>query len=331
MNIALNTYYFTLLLVAIATTFIAFNLHKKYPIKYISVFFYYLFVTYICWILVYAIPELLFSILGETSQLYQENFSWLIVLFCLPVTFIAIYFFMSLFANLRNGKIPKCINFIFIVVFIIYFMGMGILFVIGLKTSDNRGISIFYRSLFVISMFVRFGVIVYAFMDARKKHGKMQLKLINTLCYYYFTGFLVYCIFCFNLLGNQLFFSYLKQFIYLFLNIPPLFFLKNHMNRYYINHISGLKEKINLEILFEKYNLTQREREIFLFLLKGKSNTDIKNKLNVSIKTVKNHVYNIYKKMGIGNRIQLLTLLQDFYHTEYTYPGSIHYVDPSIL
>ena len=84
------------------------------------------------------------------------------------------------------------------------------------------------------------------------------------------------------------------------------------MKRYFIRDISGLKEKVNFELLFEKYNLTQREREIFLMMAEGNTNSDIKNKLYLSIKTVKNHIYSIYKKLGIDNRIQLFALLQDF-------------------
>lgn len=50
--------------------------------------------------------------------------------------------------------------------------------------------------------------------------------------------------------------------------------------------------------------LTKREREILLLITGGMSNAAIASRLNISICTVKTHVYNIYKKIGVLNRVQ---------------------------
>ncbi|MDO9300343.1 MAG: helix-turn-helix transcriptional regulator, partial [Anaerolineales bacterium] len=55
-----------------------------------------------------------------------------------------------------------------------------------------------------------------------------------------------------------------------------------------------------------KYGITDREREIILKVIQGKSNADIASELFISIATVKTHLHNIYKKIGIDSRYNLL-------------------------
>ena len=50
--------------------------------------------------------------------------------------------------------------------------------------------------------------------------------------------------------------------------------------------------------------LTPREKEILRFLITGESNTDIADKLHLSIHTIKTHIYNLYKKIDVPNRLQ---------------------------
>ncbi|MCP4153572.1 MAG: hypothetical protein GY757_37940 [bacterium] len=72
-----------------------------------------------------------------------------------------------------------------------------------------------------------------------------------------------------------------------------------------------LKTEAELERIFSKYNISKREQEIFYLILKGKSNKNIEDELFISIKTVKNHIYNIYKKLGVQSRIELINLVYE--------------------
>ncbi len=57
------------------------------------------------------------------------------------------------------------------------------------------------------------------------------------------------------------------------------------------------------------YNITERELEIVRLVVDGLNNKDIGEKLFISPNTVKNHIYNIYRKIGIKNRFELMSLL----------------------
>jgi ligand-binding sensor domain-containing protein/DNA-binding CsgD family transcriptional regulator len=54
------------------------------------------------------------------------------------------------------------------------------------------------------------------------------------------------------------------------------------------------------------YDLTAREREILRLVLQGASNKDIEKKLFISGSTVRNHIYNVYQKLGVRNRLELI-------------------------
>ena len=48
--------------------------------------------------------------------------------------------------------------------------------------------------------------------------------------------------------------------------------------------------------------LTKREREIFGLLVTNKSTKEIANILNISEKTVRNHISNVIQKLGVKGR-----------------------------
>lgn len=54
------------------------------------------------------------------------------------------------------------------------------------------------------------------------------------------------------------------------------------------------------------YGLTQREIEIFESLFTGKTNKEIAEELYISERTVETHIYNIFRKCSVKNRMELV-------------------------
>lgn len=48
--------------------------------------------------------------------------------------------------------------------------------------------------------------------------------------------------------------------------------------------------------------LTKREKEIFDYLITNKTTKQIAEKLNISEKTVRNHISNVMQKLGVKGR-----------------------------
>ena len=59
---------------------------------------------------------------------------------------------------------------------------------------------------------------------------------------------------------------------------------------------------------FEKFNISNREREIVDLVRKGYSNQKIADTLFISLNTVKAHLRNIYSKLGVKGRFELMVL-----------------------
>jgi DNA-binding NarL/FixJ family response regulator len=75
-------------------------------------------------------------------------------------------------------------------------------------------------------------------------------------------------------------------------------------------NIFCLSTKSEIPLLKQK-KITKRESEILLSVLEGKTNKEIEKEFFISYKTVKTHLYNIYKKMGVKNRLQLMNAMQE--------------------
>ncbi len=99
-------------------------------------------------------------------------------------------------------------------------------------------------------------------------------------------------------------FTKLKKLIFFSRNIRKILLL-------FIEIYSHESEDQGYDILKipESFDLSSREKEIIELVLAGKSNREIAETLNISINTVKKHLYNIFNKVGVDSRSQLISLL----------------------
>lgn len=64
------------------------------------------------------------------------------------------------------------------------------------------------------------------------------------------------------------------------------------------------KQKEKLKKI-DTFNLTSKEKEVTLMILDKKKNQEIANEMFVELSTIKTHINNIYKKVGVKNRKEL--------------------------
>lgn len=77
-----------------------------------------------------------------------------------------------------------------------------------------------------------------------------------------------------------------------------------------LNLMQTEKKTINPKMKAKMEQLTSREIEILQFLRKGLLYREIGDKLYIETSTVQKHIRNIYKKLQVNNRIQLLQATQ---------------------
>jgi DNA-binding NarL/FixJ family response regulator len=61
--------------------------------------------------------------------------------------------------------------------------------------------------------------------------------------------------------------------------------------------------------------LTTREKEIAAFIMEGKKYKEIATMLFISENTVRKHVENIYEKLSVKNKIELINKIGNFNYT----------------
>ena len=93
---------------------------------------------------------------------------------------------------------------------------------------------------------------------------------------------------------------------YLYFNISPLFWLLYFFLKFARTLANQAESSGILELISDKYQVSDRERDIIRLILKGKSNSEIKDELFISYHTVKNHLYSLYNKLGITSRYELI-------------------------
>lgn len=85
-------------------------------------------------------------------------------------------------------------------------------------------------------------------------------------------------------------------------DLIPIFisraFIRKHPDRY-----SGQTNR--LENLYQRYGISKREKEIIAGICRGYTNQQIADRLFISLQTVKDHTYNIFRKVNVSNRVQL--------------------------
>lgn len=100
-----------------------------------------------------------------------------------------------------------------------------------------------------------------------------------------------------------------------FIVITVLFISRYISNaRIEYEELEELKNISNQPSMFEQnckaYQLTTREMEIVLLMKKGYKYKDIADKLFISEKTVTKHVQNVYEKVGVSNKVELIHKLE---------------------
>jgi len=159
-----------------------------------------------------------------------------------------------------------------------------------------------------------FGMIAYGLiLIAVKLRGIGDLLLKRALAIFLALSLFF---FPFMLIDSDLSYaSFLSVFHFLEGLAQPLYFLILNclsiaFDLRYLNRPAYAEKDSLTDYFVSTFRITAREREIIRFLLEGRGTKAIAETLFISAKTVENHVYSIYQKLHIRNRMQLFQLIK---------------------
>jgi len=90
--------------------------------------------------------------------------------------------------------------------------------------------------------------------------------------------------------------------------------LKDHLSYRLEKYMLGMEtsvEKLTITETVAKYELSKREAMVLRELMLGKDNNEICEQLFITTNTLKKHILNIYKKLGINNRVALFKMVKE--------------------
>ncbi len=76
--------------------------------------------------------------------------------------------------------------------------------------------------------------------------------------------------------------------------------------QYFITRITIVPDLRISDHFINKYSISIKEKEIVSLIIKGYTNKEIADKLFISSQTVKNHIYNIFQKVSVKSRTELI-------------------------
>lgn len=95
----------------------------------------------------------------------------------------------------------------------------------------------------------------------------------------------------------------------LLIHLLTIYWIKVYVDKIERESIDPKRNSIEPIEVANKFHLSKRETEIFLLVIQGKNNRQIQEELFISYHTVKNHIYNIFQKMNVKNRYQLINII----------------------
>jgi len=80
-----------------------------------------------------------------------------------------------------------------------------------------------------------------------------------------------------------------------------------------VGFIITAREIADVYSVFQKRGITEREFQLIQLILSGNSNRQIARKLKISLRTVETHITNIFNKLGLKNRSELINYCVDLF------------------
>ena len=97
--------------------------------------------------------------------------------------------------------------------------------------------------------------------------------------------------------------------LYFISNLFPLFYLRLNSHLLFAPIHATNPNQDKKDFIYQKYQISKREKEVIEQICLGKSNQQIADDLFISLQTVKDHTHRIYSKIGINSRMKLVQMV----------------------
>jgi DNA-binding CsgD family transcriptional regulator len=311
---------FLILIVSLASGMIAIilsnRLMRKYPLSYLSSYFYFLVFTYI--FSAYSIvgsQSIRFLLKNHSASAASiESSEAILIVLGIPFLILSWYMFIRISREFYKTELPKIFVILYFLLFAISFVGYALM---NLDLSGLETINFFMDAkqllwTYTVLLAMVFGSsLVYVFIKTNSLNDINQRKAYQWFAIWYCI-ITVMSIISLHLSSIHIIFGLLFIAVLTGFHLVPVLFLNIYLQRFFVSTVETGSFSDKLELMTVKYEISKRETEIVELICKGMSNQEISNSLFISLQTVKDHVYRIFLKTGVKNRVQLTNLVSSF-------------------
>ena len=297
---------------------VTYQLNKKYRLGYLSTYLY--FQIFINVFGIYGIlgQAIVKRILQQQASSYQtiETIGHFFSFLGIPFLIFAWYMFIRLCREIIEKKLSRTFNLSYFFSLIFIFLAYGIVIVIiNLSDFGHEQYAFFSSAILWLLAILEVLVLIIALSQlllyANKIKDEKKQKAVQVFAY---LSLFVFCMrIIFYLLASK---NNTLATIYLLVffsgHIPPILYWRIYLKKHFVAPALQEIGTLTMKQFLEEFKISKREEEVIRQLSEGKTNKEISEALFISIQTVKDHIYRIYQKTDVKNRVQLINLIQSF-------------------
>ncbi len=300
--------------------FLNYQLNKKYRLNYLSSYLY--FQIFINVFGFYGIlgKDISQKILLQQQSSFQtiEKISHFFMFLGIPFFIFALYMFIRLSREIIGNRLSRSFTMGFLfalsVIFAVYGAAIISLNVSSLKDEHFILISDIYAAIYIaLEVLILSIAIVWLILQIRKIEDEKIQNAARLFSYLYLIGFCVDIV-VYVLAWQNRSLAPIYLLVFTLKNIPPLLCWKSYIQKHLVTSAIPETGRKPWKQFLEEYKISNREEEVIRHLSAGKSNKEISEALFISLQTVKDHIYRIYQKTDVKNRVQLINLIQSYKH-----------------
>lgn len=293
------------------TVFVMVRLVQEYRIPFLRDFLAFVLGFSLFGFVIFFLQDVLLPLVDDGGERVGLTLQIVMVFLVMPVTLVTLYFLVRAALRLVGEDVPRWAVWAYWLPGLI-FMGLTAMAVeYYLRTEIIEYLNAVYswgfmgyNQLWVYSSLAYAHSRAHALDDARRRHLVLGwTRILGAFFFIYYILLWVYS-------DIPWIYYTLGLWFYLVI-ILPVIFLKRVLPREFLHYQRIRTPVADMGRRAKELGLSPRETEIVTRVLAGRSNRDIEDELFISRRTVKNHVYNIYRKLKVRNRVELFRLFLD--------------------
>jgi DNA-binding CsgD family transcriptional regulator len=221
------------------------------------------------------------------------------------LTAFALYFLSSFLAQISGGSLPRWYRAVFAGAWGL----VGVILLAAIASGADSQLR-FPPLASMISGIIKIATVVgwiaYALVRSGRLDDPLERAGVRRVVWWLLGGFLAFELAFRDVLrpvGLRTS-DYVLGLLQAGLNIPALVALTAFVRRQ-ARERPAVEPQLDVADLLTPLGLSAREVEVVELLMRGLSNKEIAERLFISVDTVKKHTYNVYRKLGVQNRVQL--------------------------